>query len=55
MREGADEAGPSVGALGHRTSGLHGMNVLVGQKEDPQPGKFFFSFSIMFYFLFFYS
>ena len=53
MREGADEAGPSVGALGHRTSGLHGMNVLVGQKEDPQPGKFFFSFSIMFYFLFF--
>ena len=55
VREGADEAGPSVGALGHRTSGLLGMNVLVGQKENLQPGKFFFSFSIMFYFLFFYS
>ena len=45
--------GPAVGVLGQWTNGLHGMNVLVGQKEDPRPGKFSFSFSIMFYFLFF--
>lgn len=45
---------PPVGAPGRWTNGLHGMNVLVGQKEDPRPGKFSFSYSIMFYFLIFY-